>query len=452
MNYRDFIEARRHSQKPQPRELLWAPSGIFDFQRHLVSLALGEARYALFADTGMGKTIMQLTWAQNVHLITIKPVLVLAPLAVTYQTKEEAIKWGIDDCDVSRNGKVNAAIVVTNYEQLPKFNPNDFGGIVCDESGILKSIDGVIRSSIVDFCRKMPYRLLCSATPSPNDFTELGSSSEALGIMGHVDMLNKFFRNQRANSNDKRHYGKAPEWRFRGHSEIPFWQWVSSWSRCIRRPSDVGFSDDGYNLPGLQYNYHKLDVPPPPGMLFAMPSNRLPEQRQETKRTTAQRCEKVAELVDHDKPFIAWCHYNPEGDLLRKLIPDAVEISGKDSDDAKLEKFQAFTSGQARGLITKPKIGAWGLNFQHCSHMTYFPSHSYELFYQSIRRCWRYGQKSEVITDIVYTPGEQKILDNMRDKSRKAERMYNNLVEQMNNAIRLQEAQFNYAQDLPQWL
>jgi hypothetical protein len=451
-SYEAFLESKRHSKKPKAKELVYAPSQLFDFQRFLVEWSLGEVRSAIFADTGMGKTLMQLTWAKNVNLMTGKPVLVLAPLVVAYQTAKEAEKFGIEGATVSRDGSVPGPIVVTNYEQLSKFSYGDFGGVVCDESGILKSFDGQTRNAIIQFMRKVDYRLLCSATPAPNDYVELGSSAEALGIMGQTTMLSKFFTNGRDNCSERRHYGKAPKWQFRGHSEKPFWQWVSSWARIIRKPSDLGFDDSRYVMPELITNLHKVEAGAPEGMLFALPATRLDEQRKETKRTVRERCERVSELVNHDQSFLVWCNRNDESLLLKSFIPDAVEVSGSDKDEAKIDKIMAFVNGDVRGLITKPSIGAWGLNFQHCAHMTYFPNHSYEEWYQSIRRCLRYGQQNDVTVDVVYCPGEQKILDNMVQKGRKADQMYAQLVAHMNNPISFGQKQINEVKELPSWL
>lgn len=453
MDYSEFLRHKQHLAPPVPRELHYTPSKLFKFQSYLVSLALNNTRFGIFADVGMGKTIMQLTWAKNVSIATGKPVMVLAPLAVTFQTEQEAIKFDIDGVAVSRNGEIRSQVVITNYEQLHKFNPLDFGGCVCDESGILKSFDGQIRNAIINFMKRVEYRLICSATPAPNDFIELGSSSEALGIMGQTSMLQKFFRNYRDNCSNRRHFGETPKWQFRGHSEIPFWRWVSTWARAVKKPSDIGFDDTGYDLPELMVNHHKIDVEPPDGMLFSLPCTTLAEQREESKRTIPDRCYYAAQLTkDTGKPYIAWCNRNEEASTLKKMLPDAVEISGADSDDSKLDKFQAFLKGDARGLITKPKIGAWGLNFQHCAHMAYFPNHSYEQWYQCVGRCHRYGQKSKVVVDVIFSPGEQRILDNMIQKSKKADQMYSQLIEQMNSPLTVAKRTVNTTYELPGWI
>jgi hypothetical protein len=269
-----------------------------------------------------------------------------------------------------------------------------------------------------------------------NDYIELGTSSEALGYLGYMDMLNRFFKNDLNNSATKRMYGEAPKWRFKGHAERPFWQWVCSWARAIRKPSDLGFDDGPFVLPKLTENQHFVHSENiAEGMLFALPASTLPEQREEKKRTVVERCEKAASLVEGRDSSILWCHMNAEGDILEEIVPDSVQISGSDSDEAKEEKFLSFLDGGVSRLITKPKIGALGLNFQHCAHATYFPSHSYEQYYQAVRREWRFGQKREVVIDIVHTEGEKKILANLLKKGTKAEEMFVNLIAEMNNGL-----------------
>ena len=284
----------------------------------------------------------------------------------------------------------------------------------------------------------MPYRLLDTATAAPNDYLELGTSSEALGNLGHMDMLNRFFKNDQNNSATGRRYGEVVKWRFKGHAELPFWRWVTSWARALRKPSDYGFDDGAFVLPDLIEDVHICESNSiAEGYLFALPAIGLKEQREEQRRTIKDRCEAAANLVTGDNPAIVWCHLNDEGNLLERMIPDAIQISGKESDDAKEEKFLAFANGSARVCITKPKIGAWGLNFQHCAHIVYFPSHSFESYYQAVRRCWRFGQKKPVKVEVVTTEGGKAILENLRRKSDSADVMFANLVAEMNNAQKL---------------
>lgn len=427
---------------------------LFDYQAHLTEWATQKGRAAIFADCGLGKTAMELAWADNIAKKTGHPVLLLTPLAVAHQIALEAEKFGIE-AHVSRDGTPKRNITITNYEKLHLFNSRDFSGAVCDESSILKNFDGSTRGAVTVFMRKMAYRLLATATPSPNDFIELGTSSEALGYLGHMDMLNKFFRNTLGNSATGRYRGEVIKWRLKGHAELPFWRWVCSWARAVRKPSDIGFSDVRFTLPALIERQHKVDPKTAPdGMLFALPAHGLKEQREERRRTLNERCERVAELVNGTgDAAIAWCHLNPEGDLLESLIPDAEQVSGADSDDVKERKLVGFARGDFRVLITKPSIGAWGLNYQHCNHQTFFPSHSFEQYYQAVRRCWRFGQKRPVTVDIVTTEGEKDVLANLQRKSEQAGKMFANLVDQMNAALGIERGEkFTKKQETPSWL
>jgi hypothetical protein len=454
MAYKDFLDQKVHTGAEHGFEPLWMPPQLFDFQQSLVTWAIRKGRAAIFADCGLGKTAMQLTWAENVARYTGKPVLILTPLAVAAQTIREGEKFGIE-CIRSSDGTVTGRIVITNYERLEHFSPADFAGVVCDESSILKSFDGSRRNEITSFMRKVPYRLLATATAAPNDFIELGTSSEALGYMGHMDMLSRFFKNDQNNLTSRRMYGEAPKWRFKGHAEQPFWRWVTSWARACRKPSDLGFDDGRFILPPLREADHLIEAATvPEGMLFAMPATDLREQRAEKKRTVRERCEQVAAMVsDTGQPALIWCHLNEEGNLLEQIIPGAIQVSGSDRDDVKERRLIDFAEGGARVLITKPKIGAWGLNFQHCNHITYFPSHSFEQYYQSVRRCWRFGQKRPVTVDIVLTEGERRIMENLARKRQQAEQMFSNLVAEMNHSLSIERKQYNTNPiEVPSWL
>ncbi len=453
MDYQQFLEQKAQAGARSGFDPVFMPDCLFDFQESLTEWAIQKGRGALFTDCGTGKTLMSLTWAQNVVQKTNKPVLFLTPLAVTTQVQREGEKFGIESA-ISKDGRVKSKITVTNYEKLSKFDPADYVGVVCDESSRIKSDSARTRLEVTSFMRKIPYRLLATATASPNDYIELGTSSEALGYLGHMDMLNKFFKNDNNNSGMRRMYGENVKWRFRGHAEIPFWRWVCSWSRALRRPSDLGFSDDGFILPPLSENEHVVEARTiADGCLFDMPAADLREQREERRRTLVERCEKVAELVDHDSPALVWCHLNDEGDLLEKLIPDAVQVSGRDSDDAKEEKMLSFVDQQSRVMVIKPKIGGFGLNLQHCSHVTFFPSHSYEQYYQAVRRCWRFGQKSPVTVDLVMTEGDRKVMSNLQRKSKAADEMFTRLVAEMNNAIHMGKIDKHTNRgELPKWM
>lgn len=463
LDYATFLEQKSQMGSMGGFAPTFLPSFLFDFQAAVTTWGIEKGRAALFEDCGLGKTIQQLVWSQNVIEHTNKPVLILTPLAVSFQTVAEAEKFGMEAVRSRGGPPTGARIVVTNYEILSHFSPADWGGVVADESGILKSFEGVTRKAVTEFMRKIPYRLLCTATPSPNDYPELGMSSEALGELGHMDMLSRYFKNQNNTADVRGHWKghSAPrmfeqkQWRFKGHAEVPFWQWVCSWARAMRKPSDLGFDDSRFVLPPLIEREHLIEsVGAPDGMLFTLPAVGLKEQRDERRRTLTQRCEKVAELVNPTgKPALVWCHLNPEGDLLERLIPDAIQVSGKDSDDAKEKKFAAFIGGEARVCILKPKIGAWGLNLQGCAHMTFFPSHSYEQMYQGVRRCWRFGQTQPVTVDIITTPGEQHILKNLQRKTVAADHQFSMLVAEMNKASYVnRDVPFTQQATIPTWL
>lgn len=457
MNYDNFIKQKSQLDGNFGFEPNFVPEFLFDFQKYLIEWSVNKGRAAILADCGTGKSPMSLVWAQNVVNHTRKPVLILTPLAVANQFVHEAEKFGIE-AKRSIAGDVESPIVITNYERLHFFNPKDFGGVVCDESSILKSFDGVRKAEITEFMRNHKYRLLGTATAAPNDFTELGTSSEALGYLGYMDMLGKFFTNRQRTTHQfhgKYQLTNNDGWRFKGHAEEKFWRWVSSWARALRKPSDLGFDDNGFILPPLEVEHHVIHTgKAAPGMLFELPAIGWKEIREERKRTIQERCEKVAELVaDTGKPAVVWCNLNPEGDLLERLIPDAKQVSGRDNDDSKEEKFTAFSSGELRVLITKPKIGAWGLNWQHANHMTYFPTDSYEQWYQAVRRLYRFGQKKSVKVDIVSTPGQERVARNMQKKEEQAAEMFSSLVRHMNEAIEIQRLHnYDKQMKLPGWL
>lgn len=452
MEYSEFLASKSQSNDRFGFDPIFLPDFLFDFQRELVTTAINKGRSAIFADCGLGKTAMELVFAENVARKTNGRVLLLTPLAVAAQMKDEAEKFCIEASRAETN--LPKGIIISNYERLHLFDPNDFDGVVCDESSILKNFNGARKKEITAFMRKMRYRLLATATAAPNDYIELGTSSEALGYLGYMDMLNRFFKNDLNNSANGRMRGEVIKWRLKGHADQPFWRWVCSWARAVRKPSDIGFSDESFILPPLIEREHLVDVTKlRDGMLFAMPAVGLKEQREEKRLSLTERCEKMASLALTDKPALIWCHLNDEGDLLEKLIPDSVQVSGKDSDAAKEEKLIGFARGQIRALITKPKIGAWGLNYQHCNHVLTFPSHSFEQYYQSVRRCWRFGQKREVTVDIVSTEGDSGILKNLMRKSSQADSMFENLVSEMKNELGIVKSKgFTKQQEVPSWL
>jgi len=457
LEYREFLERKAQLGTKDGFEAIQLPSELFDFQRALTDWALWKGRCALFADCGLGKTPMQLAWADNVVRKTNKPVLLLTPLGVANQTVREGEKFHIQ---CKRSEKPESHITIANYERLHYFSPDDFSGVVCDESSAIKAFNGARRTQVTEFMKKLPYRLLCTATAAPNDYTELGTSSEALGEMGLMDMLGRFFKNdqnsamvQNGRTRFKKEYGQ--KWRFKGHAEKPFFRWVCSWARACRKPSDIGFSDEHFQLPPLVEREHIVETRSLPlGKLFPVPAENMHEEREERRRTIQERCEKAADLVyGTKKPAVIWCHLNDEGDLLEQLILGGRQVSGKHSDEEKEELFDAFSTGQLRVLIIKPKIGAWGLNWQHCAHVVTFASHSYEQYYQSVRRCWRFGQKSPVIVDIIATEGERGAKDNLRRKSEQADKMFTELVSNMNQELKVFRGNNRIEEvRLPSWL
>jgi hypothetical protein len=455
-DYAAFLAAKAQADGAGGFDPLWMPDFLFPFQSFLAEWAIRRGRSALLIDCGMGKSPLALTWAQNVYKHTGKPVLLLTPLGVTFQMLAEAEKFGVEAA-ISRDGSAPAPVTITNYERLEKFSRDQFGGAVCDESSCIKAFDGTRRAMVTEFLRPMAYRLLCTATAAPNDYTELGTTSEALGYLGHMDMLSRFFTNKEKTSTARggRWRSSAGEqWRFKGHAEDPFWQWVSSWARAARKPSDLGFDDDGYDLPPLVTRKYVVEARTvAEGALFDVPANGLHEEREETRRTLAERCEKAAELLADASPGVAWCHLNDEGDLLAKLIPGAVQVSGSDSVEAKEERLAAFGRGEIRVLVIKPKMGAWGLNWQHCHRMTYFPSHSWEQQYQSVRRCWRFGQQHPVTVDYVTTTGGGRVLANLERKAAQAGRMFGALTSHMRDAQVIRRAEtYDKKAQVPSWL
>lgn len=454
MDYSDFLINKQHSATMSGFAPVYRPTFLYEFQALLVEWALRLGRAAIFADCGLGKTPIQLVWAQNIVERTNRPVLIVAPLAVSSQTIREAQKFGIPAVRC-QDGRLSsrAEIVVTNYERLEHFDPTTVAGVVCDESSILKNFDGVTKAAITEFMRTLSYRLLCTATAAPNDYIELGTSSEAIGELGYMDMLSAFFKNDEGSIAPLSYTSK---WRFKPHAERPFWRWLCSWARALRKPSDIGCDDARFVLPALTEQVTIVPSSRPlNGKLFITPAANLTEQRQERRVTLRARCEKAAEIVStHARPIVMWCHLNDEGNALEEMVPDVVQVSGADPDDAKIEKFDAFALGQVRGLITKPRIGGFGLNWQHCADITTFPSHSYEQYYQAVRRCWRYGQDRPVTVDIISTEGEADVMGSLRRKSEQADRMFAAMVAEMAFEQRVQAPSLDVpvSVPLPTWM
>ena len=446
MNYTEFLESKRHSIGNFGFEANFIPEIAFDFQEYIIRKAVKKGRMAVFADTGLGKTLMQISIAQNVILKTNKRVLILTPLAVAFQFIIEAEKLGIDDIEYSKDGKHSKKIVICNYERLHYFSPDDFEAVILDESSILKNFDGKIKGHITAFIKKVPYRFLSTATPSPNDFIELGTSSEALGYMGYMDMLSKFFKNNQ-NSVDSTNRNIGEKFYLKPHAEKDFFAWVNQWSIMVKMPSDLGYSNDRYNLPELIVNKHivknqsLIDVNGQIQM-FTPIAKSMTEVRHEQKQTEQKRCEKAIDLA-HGKTSVYWCNTNNESRILKEMDKDAVEIIGSQSIDKKEEILLAFAKGDIERLITKAKMTSLGLNWQHCNHSVFFPTWSYEQYYQAIRRFWRFGQKNDVTIDMVLSDGQTRVVQALEQKTEKAIELYQNLINNVNRSFVDQTRQFN---------
>lgn len=433
MTYEEFIESKKHSSSNFGFNSIWLPENAFDFQKYIIEKSVKKGRIGIFADTGLGKTLISLSIANNIILKTNKKVLILTPLAVAFQFIDEANRIGIDDIEYSKDGKHTRKIVICNYERLHFFNSKDFECVILDESSILKNFQGSIKNQITAFIKKVPYRFLTTATPSPNDFIELGTSSEALGYMGYMDMLGKFFKNNQ-NSVDSNNRNIGEKFYLKPHAEQAFFQWVNSWSLMIKKPSDLGFSDDRYELPKLITNNHIVthDKHLEYGSLFTIEAKNFNEIRKEQRITETERSEKAVDLAK-GKTSVYWCNTNNESSILKSLDSEAVEIIGSQSIEKKEEILKAFADGKIKRLITKAKMTGMGLNWQHCNHSVFFPTWSYEQYYQAIRRFWRFGQTKEVNIDIVISEGQTRVMEALKQKTQKAQELYENLVKNVNS-------------------
>jgi hypothetical protein len=446
MDYQEFLQNKRHSIGEFGFEPNYIPDIAFDFQRFIIEKAVRKGRVAIFADTGLGKTLIQLSIAKNIIENTNKKVLILTPLAVAFQFILEAEKLGIDDIEYSKEGKHTKKIVICNYERLHYFDSNDFIGVILDESSILKNFDGKIKNQITTFIKKIPYRFLSTATPSPNDFIELGTSSEALGYMGYMDMLTKFFKNNQ-NSVDSNNRNIGEKFYLKPHAENSFFAWVNQWSIMVKMPSDIGFSNDRYILPPLHVNKHTVKNQSLIAVngqitMFTPIAKSMPEVKHEQRQTVESRCEKAVELAQ-GKTSVYWCNLNDESRILNSLDSEAVEIIGSMSIEKKEDILINFASGNIKRIITKPKMTSFGLNWQHCNHSVFFPTWSYEQYYQSIRRFWRFGQASPVTIDIVVSDGQQRVLDTIQQKTEKAIALHKNLTKNVNSVFQNNVKEFN---------
>lgn len=454
MDYQTFIEKKRHSSQKHGLEPVFMPPGLFDFQEYVAGYAIEKGRSAIFLDTGLGKTIVELTIAENYVRHTNKPVLILTPLAVAFQFEKEAQKFGIGDVEHTRDGKFSKKIILCNYERLHLLDPNDFACVICDESSVLKDEEGVTRANVTNFLKKVRFRFLATATPSPNDFIELGTSSEALGYLGYMDMLTKFFKN---NEDTISPQGIGIKWRLKGHAQKAFFEWVSSWSISARRPSDLGFSDAKHILPQLIVEDHIVTNDAPlvingQFQMFNIVARTMPEIKAEGKATIEKRCETSAGLAEAHDFSVFWCNLDKEADFMEKLVPGSVQISGKMKIEKKEEILLAFSSGEIKKLITKPRITSFGLNWQHCAHAVFFPNFSYEQYYQGVRRFWRFGQKSNVKIDRVISDGQVRQIQALEAKSQKADELFTKLNANLNANFSAAKRFFDKEISLPSFI
>lgn len=430
------------------------PANLYPYQRDLVKWALKRGKAALFTMTGTGKTAMQVSWADQVAKYTAGKVLILAPLAVSKQTVREAHKFGItvNPCRIHADAK--QGVNITNYEMLHHFEPADFNGIVLDESSIIKAYDGKMRKAIIDFAQTIPYRLACTATPSPNDYMELGNHAEFLGVMSYTEMLSTFFVHDG---------GDTSKWRLKGHAEDAFWRWLASWGVFLTKPSDLGYSNDGFDLPALHTHQHVVPSEAPEGALFAFEAKGLTERRGARKESLERRVEKAVEIVNQSrKPVFVWCGLNSESTMIKKLIPGCVEVTGSDSDEHKEKSMMDFAAGLIPVMVSKSSICGFGMNFQVCADTVFVGmSDSFEALFQSTKRFHRHGQTREVNRHLIISEAEGSVLSNVRRKEQEFETMIQNMVEHtklmnMTNIRSLTNEKIDYLANetitLPPWI
>ena len=458
MSYETFVSAKLALRPPSGIAGTAAlPASLFPHQKALTAWAIKRGRAAIFADTGLGKSRMELAWADSVLRHTGQPVLILAPLAVAMQTAGEGAQIGVD-VTVCRDGSdVNdRGVNITNYDRLHRFDPSIFGGVVLDESSIIKHHDAKSFGLLTAAFRDTPFRLPATATPAPNDWTELGTHAEFLGVCTRAEMLAEFFTHDG---------GDTSVWRLKGHAREQFWRWVVAWGALIRKPSDLGFDDGPYNLPPLHIHEHQIEIDGPlNGMLFAAEAQTLSERRDARRASMAERVAECAAKVNAEakEPWVVWCDLNDESAALTKAINGAIEIRGSDDVDTKESRLEAFASGKARVLVSKPSICGWGLNWQHAARMAFVGvTDSYEAYYQAVRRCWRFGQKRPVHVHIFASKAEGAIVANLKRKERDAGNMADALSGETRAAV-MQEVTGSHRQtneynaiqsvQVPNWL
>lgn len=420
MSYADFLERKR--MVDPSTGLVNIPDlhpSLFEFQRDITAWALRRGRAALFAGTGLGKSLMELVWANAVHQETGKDILHLAPLAVSAQLGREADKFQIPARLVKAARDCVPGTNITNYQKIDHFDLSRFGGVILDESSILKSTDGHYRNRLIEGCAQIPFRLAATATPAPNDFMELGNHAEFLGVMSYTDMLATFFTHDG---------GETQKWRLKGHAENDFWKWMASFAVMVRKPSDLGYEDGAYELPPLNQIQHLVSAEYAPsmdtGLLFPMEARTMQERLAARRDTVDERVALAAQITPTDRPFVWWCNLNAESEALTKAIPGAVETRGSDPDDVKERKLIDFSEGRTRVLVTKPSVAGFGMNWQHCADTGFVGlNDSFEQVFQSIRRFWRFGQTKAVNVHFIAAETEGAVVANLRRKEADAERM-----------------------------
>ncbi|MBN8821302.1 MULTISPECIES: DEAD/DEAH box helicase [unclassified Spirosoma] len=453
-DYQTFLQQKSHLVGSFGFKSIWLPDSMFDHQKYTADWTIRKGRGANFVDTGLGKTIIQLVVAHNIVRKTSKRVLILTPLAVAFQFVSEAQKFGIEGVEYSKDGRYKGEIIIANYERLHYFASQDFEAVILDESSILKNFEGATKNLITSFVKQVKYRILSTATPAPNDYTELGTSSEALGYLGYMDMLTRFFKN---NEDTISPANIGTEWILKNHARENFWKWVSSWSLSVRKPSDLGFSDENFQLPELIINDHVVKNKQPLAVggqmqLFAMEAKNFQQLRAESRATLEHRCEKAVELARSHDTSVYWTNLNDEADLIESLDSSARQIKGTMSIDQKEELLVSFSRGELKKLITKPSITAFGLNWQHCAHTTYFPTHSYEQWYQAVRRFWRFGQTRDVVADRICSDGQTRVLLSLSAKATKAAEMTAQLNRFLHQDYTISATPFSKPVQLPSFL
>lgn len=430
IDYDDFVKQKRRLEVATGHNPSELNENLFDFQHAIVSWAVRRGRAAIFADTGLGKTLMQLAWADEIVSHTKGKVLILAPLAVSEQTIEQGSHFGIDVKRVPHDSNPDEpGIWITNYERMDSIDFSELSGIVLDESSILKAHQGKTRTKIIESSQSVPYRLSCTATPSPNDFDELGNQCEFLGVMTRTEMLATYFVNDT---------GDTGTWILKGWGKNRFWEWMGSWAVVLRNPSDIGFNGDKYNLPKPTYIEHVVETESVGDELFSRPAQTLTERRKAQRDSIENRCQALADVVnaDQSEPWLIWCHLNDEAELLQKLIDGSVNVQGSDSVEFKTKNMMDFTHGKLRVLISKPKICGFGMNWQHCARMAFVGlDDSFEKFYQAVRRCYRFGQKRNVIVYLFTAENEGQILVNLKRKELAHNEMSEKMIEHMKDIM-----------------